>query len=380
MKARKLIALGTLLLLVCGCRIDPPLHLRQTLDLEVDLELDLDVETIWQVDWETRWQYQWNADLLGPLGYEEPSSIRMHSYAQGPDGKDVSHQTYNFTGHSGHLKAVAGTYDFLFHNNDSEAVLFTEDEERYEIYAYTHVISTGLKDSSPVKTRSQKATGTKALPDELPSADDPVVLAPESLFSLYRPGVVISEDPAAYEYIDGRYVIRIGGVMRPADFIWLFQIRLHNNNGRVVGSAGGCALTGMAEGVSLRSGVSSTTTVSVPTDVRVNRAVDPDLLGARLISFGIPGCNAYDPASVAAAPAGEHFFVLSVAYNDGGYKNIHIDVTDQLRALPTGGVITLDLDVNDFPPDQGQHDGDGGGFDALLKDWQEERGGVTIIQ
>ena len=377
MKTRTLILMCTLLPSVCGCRIEPPLHLRQTLDLEVALELDLDVDLIWQVDWETRWTFSWNADVLGELGYEAPASFRMHAYAWGADNQIRSEQVFNFMGTSGSVKAVAGTYDFLFYNNDSETLLFDTSFEGRDVYAYTRTISSGLQYSSPVKSSSQKAADTKA-EAEMKSADDPVVLQPDCLFSLYTPEQTVSDNPADYEYIDGRYVIRVGGTMKPANFIWLIQIRLLNNNGRVLGSAGGCALTGLAAGVDLQTGISSTASVSIPTDVRINRSVDPDLMGARLVSFGIPGCNAYDPQSVAAAPTGNHFLVLSIAYSDGGYKNIHVDVTDQVRALPTGGVITLELDVNDFPPEEG-HQGGSGGFNPLLNDWTTYEGGHTII-
>ena len=84
-----------------------------------------------------------------------------------------------------------------------------------------------------------------------------------------------------------------------------------------------------------------------------------------------------DPASIAAAPAGEHFLVLNVAYNNGTSKNIHVDLTDQVRALPTGGVITLELDVDDFPPESG---GQGSGFSAIMKDWDEHVGEFVITQ
>lgn len=378
MKACKYIVYCLLALALNACRIDPPLHLRQTLDLEVGLELDLNVDLMWQIDWETHWEYHWNTEIMGDLGYEEPASVRMHAFAWGADDKIASYQVYNFMGTSGNLQAVAGMYDFLFHNNDSESLLFETGEDIHDIYAYTRVISSGLKESSPVRSLSQKLNATKADENEYAAADDPVVLEPDGLFSLYTSGRFISDDPKDYEFIDGRYVIRIDGTLLPADFIYLIQVRLLNNNGRIIGSSGGCVLTGMAGGVNLRNNLSGTTTVSVPAPVYVDRATDPDLMAARLISFGIPGCNAYDPASVAAAPAGEHFLVLSVSYNNGTYKNIHIDVTDQVRALPTGGVITLDLNVDDFPP-EGGHEGEDSSFNALLNDWEEEVGSATII-
>ncbi|MBP5626237.1 MAG: DUF5119 domain-containing protein [Bacteroidales bacterium] len=376
MKARRLIALCPLLLLACGCRIEPPLHLRQTLDLEIELALDLDVDLIWQADWENRWTFAWDPQVHGELAYEAPRSVRMHSYARNADGLISSMQVYNFMGTSGSIRAVAGTYDFLFYNNDSEALLFDTESSSYDVYAYTRTISSGLKLSTPVKTLGQKQTGTKG-DAELEAEDDPVVLQPEGLFSSFTPERFISDDPADYELVDGRYVVHMEGTLHPSDFIWLVQVRLLNNAGRVIGSAGGCALTGMAEGVDLKTGISGTKNVTVPSDLLMDRSVDPDQLGARIVSFGIPGCDAYDPQSVAAAPAGKHFLVLSIFYNNGTYNNIHVDVTDQVRALPTGGVISLELDVDDFPPEHGQQGP--GGFEALLEGWEEHTGNIDII-
>ena len=148
-----------------------------------------------------------------------------------------------------------------------------------------------------------------------------------------------------------------------------------NNEGRVIGSSGGGAITGMAEGVDLPSRMTWTSTVSVPMDVYLDK--EQDMLGAKVFTFGIPGCNPYDDASVATAPDGKHFFVLNVSYVNGSWRNIRMDITDQVRALPLGGVITLEIDVDDFPPDESS--GGGGGFNALIGTWDEETGSATII-
>ncbi len=68
---------------------------------------------------------------------------------------------------------------------------------------------------------------------------------------------------------------------------------------------------------------------------------------------------------------------MNVTYSTGAYKNIHIDLTKELRALPTGGVINLELDVDDFPPEGGETGS--GGFNALVQDWDEHTGAVTIV-
>ena len=367
-----------------ACRIDPPLHLRKAVDVEIELDTRVDIGALWQTDWESRWEYAWDETSNGPLGYEMPASMRVHSYSYDANGEPVAHHIHNFAGLQSRIQLTEGLYDFQFHNNDSEAILFQSNGDFDDIYAYTREISKGLQPSKLVKTLSQKSGAvpasitTKAASEQTRAfEDDPVVLMPDCLYSLYMEKKEITDNLEEYEYINGRYIYRITGEMHPAAFIYLVQVRLHNNNGRVIGSAGGAALTGMAEGVDLNTDRTSTSLVAVPMDIRIDRATDPDLMGARLLTFGIPGCNPFDRASVAASRS-EHYLVLSIAYSDGGFKNIHVDVTDQVRALPTGGVITVDLDVNDFPPEEGRQ-GEGGGFNALVGGWEEETGSHTIV-
>ncbi|NLZ18774.1 MAG: DUF5119 domain-containing protein [Bacteroidales bacterium] len=385
MKARRIITLGALLLLVCGCRIDPPLYLRKVIDVEVEVDAAVNVDVMWQVDWEVKWDYAWNVEALGPVGYEAPASMRLHSYPHDAEGGLADHQVHNFVGEQSRVQLTAGVYDFLFHSNDSEAILFQSNDKFDDVYAYTRVISNGLKESSLVQTGQQKRNAslqggsvqTKADDGDGGFSEDPVVLMPDCLYALYAPGQVVSDNPDNYEYINGHYVFRIRGDLHPVTYIYLIQVHLLNNNGRVVGSAGGCAMTGMAEGADLQTGVNATTRVSVPTDLQINPAEDPDLLGARLISFGLPGCNPYDAQSVAASTS-RHYLVLSISYSNGSHRNIHVDIADQVRALPLGGVISLELDVDDFPPEEGGG-GSEGGFNALIGDWEEETGSHTIV-
>ena len=59
------------------------------------------------------------------------------------------------------------------------------------------------------------------------------------------------------------------------------------------------------------------------------------------------------------------------------YPTIGTHVTDEVRALPLGGVIPIEIDVNDFPPEGGSIGG--GGFNALVGDWDEKTGSTTIL-
>ena len=357
--------------LAAGCRIEPPLYLRSQVPSVVLVQTEVDVNLLWQVDWAVQWEYDWDVSLLGPEGYEEPTAMSLHIYPHDDRGGHLSHTEKHFMGHTTEVPFLAGTYDLLFHNDDSEVLLFrTEDDGTDDIHCYTRVISSGLKHSSPVLTQEQKRMGTKATgraPEE-----EPVTLMPDGLFSLFDAGHVISDNPEDYTLIDGKYVILIQGELKPSSYIHLIQINLLNNNGRIIGS-GGAVLTGVADGVNLRTRRAAYQTVSIPTEAYLDE--EEDRMGMRFVSFGIPGCNPYDPAEVDASDS-EHFLVLNMLYANGTYRNISLDITELFRALPLGGVIKLDVDVDDIPPEGG---GEAcGGFSALITDWDEITGGATI--
>ena len=332
---------------------------------------------MWQINWAANWTFNWNVATLGPVGYTIPTSMRMHVFTQGPDGDPVAHVVHNFVGDEAQMEVFVGTHDLLFHNNDSEAILFKQESDFAHVHSYTRKVANGIKASTRILTVAQKLAATKADDDEQVETllDEPVNLTPDGLFSLYDPNQVISDNLDDYELVGNKYILRIEGELNPSTYIYLFQLKLVNNDGRVIGSAGGAALTGMAQGVDLMTRETWTETASYLMDVYMDK--EQDMLGAKVYTFGVPGCNPYDAASVAAAPAGEHYLVLNVSYVNGSYRNISIPVTDDIRSLPTGGVITLELDVNDFPPDESA--GGSGGFEALIGGWDEETGSTTII-
>ena len=382
MKAVRYIALLAALFLAAACRIDPPLHLRKAATTAVVMQTSVTTDLYWQVNWQAEWDFVWKTNLYGPIGYRLPTAMRMHVYTHGDTAEPIQHFSYNFEGMSGQAEIFLGVHDLLFHNIRSEYNLFRQDSELADVNAYTRIISSGLRSSIPVMTTRQKTQGTRAGDDgDGYAGDEPVAYMPDDLFSLLDKNRVITDNLDDYEYEDGRYVLKIRGDLLPASFIYLIQVKLLNNLGRVTGSSSGAALTGVASEVDLNTRETSPKTVCVPTNVMINSEADPDLLGMRFMTFGIPGCNPYDAASVAAAPAGRHFLVLNLNFATGKYKNVRIDITDLVRALPTGGVISLELDVNDFPPEDVDPpiDDDDGGFKALIGDWKKETGSATII-
>ena len=368
----KKIMLAVAVVAMTGCTIEPLLHLHKAIRTHIALSPKINVDVMWQINWEADWKFSWNTSALGPVGYTVPASMRMHIFTQGPDGNPVAHIVHNFAGDEAQMEVFVGTHDLLFHNNDSEALLFKQESEFDHVHSYTRKLANGLKASTQILTLSQKLAGQTKAPDEL---DEPVNLTPDGLFSFFDKDQVISDNLDDYELVGEKYILRIEGELHPSTYIYLFQIRLANNNDRVIGSAGGAALTGMSQGVDLMTRETWAESASYLMDVYMDKA--QDMLGAKVFTFGIPGCNPYDDASVASAPAGKNYLVINISYVNGSTRNISLDVTDEIRALPTGGVVDLEIDVNDFPPDASA--GGDGGFVALIGDWEEQTGTTTII-
>ncbi len=376
MRSLHFISLFVSLLILGGCTIEPPLHLRRAVKMKIDVATPVSEDDLWQPDWKRLWDYEWDTEAFGPVGYPPLKAFRMHVFTLNETGLPKSHSAYSFNGHEGETDVFVGIHDLLFHNIGSEVTLFRSDDELSHVNAYTRIISSGLKTSSLVLTTTQKALATKVEAEEI---NEQVAYMPDELYAFPDPSYSITDDTSEYDYSDGKYVVRLHEDLPPRSFIWLFRIKFLNNHGRVIGSKGGAALTGVAESVDMQTGMTATQVVSVPAEVRMDNKSNPDMMGVRMLSFGIPGCDPYDAKSVASAPKGKHWFVLNVNFSTGKYKNIRIDVTEQLRSLPTGGVILLEVDVNDFPPEDTDPPVDGGGgFNPLIGDWEEENGNATI--
>ena len=93
----------------------------------------------------------------------DPSNndIRYSLPTQDSDGMPVAHAVHNFVGSEASMEVFVGTHNLLFHNNDSEALLFKSDGDLEPIQCYTRLISKGLKTSAPVYTLMQKAAATR---------------------------------------------------------------------------------------------------------------------------------------------------------------------------------------------------------------------------
>lgn len=110
MKRAKFISLLVLGIALVGCSIEPPLYLRRPVTTKLVLSTKVNVDVMWQIDWQARWDFAWNTTVLGPLGYQEPASMRLHIYTldeMGQPGAPCGAQLHGKVGHHGCLCGYA---------------------------------------------------------------------------------------------------------------------------------------------------------------------------------------------------------------------------------------------------------------------------------
>ena len=200
--------------------------------------------------------------------------------------------------------------------------------------------------------------------------------APEPLFSSYTQGIEIDPSLKDFEYDPVRnvYVRRLNMVLEPVTYIYLTQIILHHNNGRITAVDGSSNLSGMARSVVLNTGKAGSDAVSVNYNTRLKKDCFKnlelvDIVGGRLMTFGICNENGNHISRAADVQDGvRHYMDCTMQFYNGMDSTFVFDVTDQVRKLYKGGVITVELDMDTVPIPLRPG---GSGFDAVVKEMED---------
>ena len=207
---------------------------------------------------------------------------------------------------------------------------------------------------------------------------------PEQLFSACEKGVEINKNLDGFEYDEENdiWIRKLNMYLEPLTYIYLPQIILHNNRGRINGVQGIANLSGMARFTRLNSGIAGTDAIAVNFNVRLKNDKDfkagekVDIAGGRIMTFGICGLNANRVSHVDNKLDSErHYLDLNMTFNNGMDSTFVFDVTDQVRKRYKGGVITIELDMDTVPIPRRKG---GSGFNAVVKDYEE--GGTWEIE
>lgn len=364
--------MATTICLLTGCHREPPLHLPSDAKpmVNLDLTVQLTADVLFEAGWEALWTYGWDDTdslLWGKLGYTKPTIFDIRRYFLGQVPGSPHHRPDEFNYNPGHLRDYFpfGYYDLLAWNSLGRDPYVIIDESDYEqVRAYTNA-------SSRVASRNTMFTRAYNQPEEL--------------FAGYELDLYVSPYLEDYEYYDeetNTYFMHAHLYLHPVTYIYLIQVRLHNNHGRVSGTSGETDLSGMARGVTLNNGIADEETVKVSYGSRIKSKLTiqstgevVDVIGGRCLTFGIPGQNSATISRSESSTTSQHSISVPMQFYTGTDTTMVFDVSDQIHNNPQGGVITIDLDVDSIPiPTRAG----GSGMDAVVEDFEKKDFHINI--
>lgn len=383
--------LGWVFIFISCVRL-PELHLYDSVETDFDIPIvDLDLEVIWNYeigynityDWKAEWHYGWDEQdrqIFGDIGYVEPKIFNLRRYYTGDKP---------YTPHTSVLPALLyephfhgafewGFWDILVWNevhtlDGVQSLHFDESSSLDSVIAYTNPSMYPSRYQAPRYSTS--------------------FWSPEGLFAAYDRAIEINKDLDGFEYDPERniYVKKLNMILQPITYIYLTQVILHHNKGRITSVDGNANLSGMARTTTLNTGIAGDDAITIYFNTRMKKdlplipfdsltAADPrqnadpsiervDIVGGRLLSFGL--CNqAGNRVSRASELTDHHSHYLDVTmqFNNGMDSTFVFNVTDQVRKRYKGGVITVELDVDTVPIPKRSG---GSGFNAVVKDYED---------
>lgn len=368
--------MATLLLFTAvACEREPLLHLYD--EGNVDLELpvvDLDLQVYWDYemsygihyDWRAEWFYGWDEEdkrIFGEMGYTTPNVFNLRRYYTGEHPNAHHTSVLPATVYGTHFRGSYdwGYWDILCWNqvvtiDGVQSLIFDEETSLDSVTARTNPGMQTARYQAPKYTRA--------------------FYEPEPLFAAYDPAIEINRNLDGFTFDSERnvWVRKLDMLLMPVTYIYLTQVILHHNRGRVVAVDGTSNFSGMARSTTLNTGVAGNDAITVNYYSRLKNGCMKhdevvDIVGGRLLTFGICGINAnrIDRAEQVHDP-NSHYMDLVMQFNNGMDSTFVFDITSQVRQRYKGGVITVELDMDTVPIPQRSG---GSGFDTVVKDFED---------
>ncbi|MBP9997810.1 MAG: hypothetical protein KBS67_01060 [Bacteroidales bacterium] len=376
----KTLMAAALLLSLVSCAREPVLYLHR--DCLIDLNLKVtgaDIRTLWNYepgyDFEREWVYGWDAEderIFGPMGYAEMNEFQLRRY---------------YLGHQAGARHTEVRKDYIEGPSFQGSFSFGY----YDLLSWNEIRTVGYGQSIRLKESLDSVvayTGeTRVSVPEYPGTKATKAFnQPESLFSGYMESLAVTDNPNDYSWNEEKMCFEkiISLELQPVTYIYLVQFVLHNNEDRITMIQGDSNLSAMSSGVCLNSCVTLDEAVTVNYYTRFKKGVKiaqtgetVDVIGGKLTTFGMCGMNPTKVSTKAELPDefNRHFLDVNVTFLNGLDSTMVFDVTDKVKERFRGGVITIDLDVNDIkiPVRPG-----GSGFDAVVKDPMKEQYEIII--
>ena len=387
----------SLSLILASCSIEPPLHLpvqNVTIDRQA---VEIQVELVWEnPDWEQEFLYGWEAPdvaTYGPAHYEDPADFELRSYFLGENADEPHTRVSSSVMHGNVYRSLFsyGYHDILVWSNihtpdNTQTVLI--DEQLAEVNA------------SVTHNNSTPALAT-ALQQWLPPYQAALYNMPDVFFSAQLRNLHITANPEDYDYYDEAnkcWVKKVGMPGAPLVYIYLLQVVIRNNDGRITGVNSGGALSGITDQTRVNDGQSSLSNTSLLFDLNMKQGkvvtegyLKPhhstflsschlgervDVLGGRITTYGLCGQKGYlqEPSSLYAGtcPENKNLVAVDFAFRNGRDSIITFDLTPQLQHTCHGGVLTIELDASKVPvPINPTPPATGSGFDPYVENYTD---------
>lgn len=378
---RRIYLLGLIVLLgllsLTGCYREPPLHLYDKETPVIDIpfaEVKLDLYWYYNDDykWRSEWYYGkddengpgWDDEdkrIFGELEYVEPSHFHLRRYFtdEKPFGKRIMKKEAYITGRTFRTQYEWGFWDILAWNDittlDGVQSLHFDEKSSFDepITATTSETQYSSRYHAPRYQHS--------------------FYEPEQLFSACECGIDINRNLEGFVFYEkeNMWIRELSMYLEPITYIYLPQVILHHNKGRINYVPGIANLSGMAKSTTLNTGIAGSDAIAVNFKVRLKNGKDMngekvDVIGGRLMTFGICGQNANRITRAEESIDRErHYLDVAMQFNNGVDSTFVFDVTDQVRKRYKGGVITVELDMDTV------HIPTQSGFNAIIKDYDE---------
>ncbi|MBP5339746.1 MAG: DUF5119 domain-containing protein [Prevotella sp.] len=358
-----------------ACSPEPPLHLYESqpnetqlvfAELELDTYWDYEIEFGVRYDWRAEWYYGWDDEdvrIFGEIGYTLPNEFNIRRYftADVPYAPHTRVQHHSIVGTVFQGEFTYGFWDMLVFNDvqikeGAQSLIFDEQTTLDSITVYTNQSMRPARYSTPRHQHSY--------------------YQPEELYAAYEQAIDINRNLDGFVYDPERnvWVKKLSMILRPITYIYLTQVIIHHNNGKVVGVDGSGNLSGMARWSVLNSGRAGDDDITVNFNTRWKTNCDRegenvDIAGGRLLTFGICEQAGNKIRSYKEVrDTRRHYFDLNMQFNNGMDSTFVFDVTDQVRKRYKGGVLTVELDMDTIsvPTRSG-----GSAFNAVVQDYVE---------
>ena len=346
--------------------IAPDLHLPEQTEPSVLPAIETELSVVWDIDaeWTADWYYGWDEkddSIWGGIGYDMPKSFQVRRYYTGddPHAPHTDVDAFSIEGTSFRRLFSFGYYDILFWSDidskDGTQVLVIN--EQMDSVTATTTGTHGLARSIYQLVGSKESVGESEIIG--------LMNQPEIFYSAYTEDVYISRDLNDYTYdpVEDVYIKKIETELKPLVYIYLIQIVLYNNDGRIKGINGNTAMSGMANGTNLNTGQPNNRPSVVYFNTRLKRNIEvegrnSDVMGGKFTTFGL--CTSSQLVN---------YLLFDLVFTNDGVKTYSVDVTEQCQSQPHGGVITVFVDCGKLELPDDPEIGTGSLFIPTIEDY-----------